>query len=95
MLDADLKRFERGLNQTRSGLRLRLAMHEGLIAVKQIARLQQLNDPRGGQSAVDSWRRAYIKACNHASEAIDTLFNEHQWPEDGARDRRYEYRPKR
>lgn len=92
MLDHDLKRFADGLGETRAGLRLRLAMNETRIAVAQIKRLEQL----GGQRtvlAIDSWRRAIIKANHAAAEAIDTLWNDHQWPEDGARERRFEWKP--
>ena len=92
MPDADLKRFERGLNQTLAGgLKLCLAMHESVIAVRQIERLQQLG-PRAGR-AVDSWRRAYIKASENAANAIDQLSERDQWPADGARDRRFEWQP--
>ena len=91
MLDADLQRFAHGLNQTKSGLRLRLAMHEGAIAVNQIERLQRLGGNVG--RAVDSWRRAYIRASEHGSKAIDDLWNQHQWPTDGARTRDYEWQP--
>lgn len=92
MLDGDTERFEAGLNQTGAGLRLRLAMHEGNIALQQLRRLKEkaLIDRR---SAVESWRKAYIAACNRASMAIDELFDAHQWPEDGARNRRFEWRP--
>lgn len=91
MLDADLERFETGLNNTRHGLRLRLAMHEGNIAKRQIERLRFL----GGRytAAIATWQQAYIKACNNASVAIDALWEGYNWPADGARDRRYEYRP--
>jgi hypothetical protein len=91
VLDQDLKRFKDGLGSTRHGLRLRMAIHEGRIAVQQIRRLEQLGQ-KGGR-AIDSWRRAYIRACEHASTAIDVLFDEHAWPEDGARERRFEYTP--
>jgi hypothetical protein len=90
--DLDIRRFQNGINQTRSGLRLRLAMHEGRIAVEQIKRLQSLGG-RQAALAVETWRHAYIKSCNCASQAIDTLWDEHQWPEDGARDRRFVWRP--
>lgn len=92
MLDSDLQRFEAGLNQTGAGLRLRLAMHEGNIALQQLRRLEQ-QIPINKRSAVESWRKAYIAACNRASMAIDELFDAHQWPEDGARNRRFEWRP--
>lgn len=92
MLDADLERFESGLNQTRPGLRLRLAIHEARIAISQITRLKQLGGPRQ-TAAMNSWRRAYITACNHAASAIDELWDRHQWPADGGRDRTYEWRP--
>lgn len=91
MLDADIRRFELGLNQTRPGLRLRLAMHEGRIAIQQIDRLERLGGPR--KSAIESWRRAYIAASNRAAIAIDELWDLHQWPTDGARNRRFEFRP--
>lgn len=92
MLDADLKRFTLGLHNTRHGLRLRLAMHEGNIAINQIERLKYLGGRYTG--AIETWQRAYIKACNTASEAIDALWDQHRWPADGARNRRWEYRPK-
>lgn len=91
MLDADLERFTTGLHVTRHGLRLRLAMHEGNIAVNQIERLRYLGGKYVG--AIETWQRAYIKACNSASEAIDALWDGYQWPADGARNRRWEYRP--
>lgn len=68
-------------------------MHEGRIAVEQIKRLQGLGGPRAA-GAIETWRRAYIKACNSASQSIDTLWDEHQWPADGARDRRFEWSPR-
>lgn len=92
MLDVDIERFENGLNQTRPGLRLRLALHEGRIAISQITRLKQLGGPRA-LNAIRSWQRAYISASNRAAEAIDELWDHHAWPADGARDRRYEWRP--
>jgi hypothetical protein len=92
MLDADLKRFQSGLDQTGPGMRLRLSMHESRIAVKQIARYHTVNDPRAGK-IIESWRRAYIKACDNAAKAIDMLWEEHQWPEGAARDRSFEWRP--
>lgn len=94
MLDVDVERFATGLNQTGSGLRLRLATHEGRIALAQIKRLQSLNDPRPRQQKViEGWRRVYIHACDRAAQAIDQLWDEHQWPTDGARDRRFTWRP--
>jgi hypothetical protein len=92
MLDTDNERFAASLNQTRPGLRLRLAMHESRIAIAQIERLRRLGGTRMN-SAIHSWRRSYIASCDRASEAIDQLFDQHQWPADGARDRRYEWRP--
>jgi hypothetical protein len=92
MLDADLQRFEAGINQTKSGMRLRMAVHEARIAVRQIERLQALNNPRYGR-AIESWRQAYIHSCEHAAQAIDELWDQHQWPTDGARERRFEWRP--
>jgi hypothetical protein len=92
MLDADQIRFTQGLHETRPGLRLRLAIHESCIAAAQIGRLIKLGGPRSA-SASETWRRAHIAACNRASEAIDQLWDQHQWPADGARNRRYEWRP--
>jgi hypothetical protein len=92
MLDIDTQRFAEGLSQTRPGLRLRLAMNEGRIAIHQIERLKQLGGSRMNQ-AIESWRRAYIKASDRAAEAIDELWDRHSWPADGARNRRYEWRP--
>lgn len=94
MPDPDVKRFMSGLNNTSAGLRLRLAMHEGRIAVSQIKRLRQLGGGRGVLTAIDSWRRAYINSCRLASKAIDELFDDHAWPEDGARARDYEWSPR-
>lgn len=91
MLDADIERFEAGLHATRHGLRLRLAIHEGNIAVNQIERLRFLG--ARSSAAIASWRRAYIKACETASQAIDALWEEHRWPADGARERSYQYQP--
>lgn len=95
MLDADLHRFESdGLNQTKPGLKLRLAVHEGRIAIAQIRRLQGLNDPRRTASAaVDTWRQSYIRASNHAAQAIDELWDAYQWPPDAGRERRYTWQP--
>jgi hypothetical protein len=92
MLDADLRRFEHGLNQTRSGMHLRLAIHEGNIAVAQIKRLQDLNSPQSAR-ALATWRKAYISSCDRAAKAIDALWDQHQWPEHGARARDYEWKP--
>lgn len=90
MPDEDLKRFARGLNQTRAGLRLRLAIHESRIAIAQIRRLKHLG-PRSAR-AIESWRRAYIQASDSAAQAIDSLWDEHEWPADGARDRSFEWK---
>jgi hypothetical protein len=94
VLDADLKRFEdEGINQTRAGLRLRMAVHESRIAAAQIRRLQEINDPRRlSRRVLESWRQSYIRANENASRAIDELWDAFQWPTDAARDRRYEYR---
>ena len=94
MLDADDRQFELNLGETRSGLRLKLAIHESRIARQQIARLQVMRGQRS-QSAVESWRRAYVAACNRASMAIDELWDAHQWPTDAGRDRRFAWRPAR
>jgi hypothetical protein len=92
MLDADLERFQTGLHTTRHGLRLRLAMHEGNIAVRQIERMACLGSRY--TSAIETWQRAYIKACNNASTAIDQLWDEYRWPADAARARDFIYRPR-
>lgn len=92
MLDADDRQFEKELGSTRYGLRLRLAIEEGRVAVQQIRRLQAMNSTRA-RAAIESWRRAYIGACNRASAAIDELWDAHQWPTQGGRDRRYAWRP--
>jgi hypothetical protein len=68
-----------------------MAIHESRIAIEQIERLNYLGQRQRG--AIETWRRAYIKACQAAAEAIDALWDEHRWPEDGARDRRFEWRP--
>jgi hypothetical protein len=91
VLDHDLKRFEDELKDTGDGLKLRLAMHEAKIAVHQIARLRRVGGP--ALRAVESWRVAYIRACDHASQAVDRLWNTYQWPQDAARERSYEWRP--
>lgn len=67
-------------------------MHESRIAVQQIQIAQKLGGPQSAR-AVASWRRAHIKACNNAAEAIDALWTDHHWPADGARARDYEWRP--
>jgi hypothetical protein len=95
MLDADLHRFADGLNQTKPGLRLRMAMAESLIARQQITRHYR----RGVSGAralknLESWRLAYVQACNHAAEALDALWDEFAWPTDGARDRGFAWTPK-
>ncbi len=92
MVDVDIERFMTGLNQTRDGLRLRLSMHEGRIAVHQIQRLKSLGGPSVAK-AIETWRHAWIKSCDNASNAIDNLWDEHQWPADAARDRRFEWHP--
>lgn len=94
MLDADDRVFMKTLGETRHGLRLKLAIHEGRVACQQIARMQQLGGTRS-QSAIESWRRAYVDACNRASLAIDELWDAHQWPTDAGRARRFEWRPAR
>lgn len=94
MPDPDVDRFLQGLNSTDPGLRLRLAMHDGRTAISQIKRLYQLGGGRGIVSAIASWRNSYIKACLKASRAIDELFDAHAWPEDGARARDYEWKPR-
>lgn len=95
MLDADLHRFEsEGLNQTKAGLALRMAVHEGRIACSQIKRLTAVNDPRpAAVRALDSWRRSYVHASDRAAQAIDQLWDAYQWPPDAGRERRYAWRP--
>jgi hypothetical protein len=95
MLDADLERFKEELDRTKAGLRLRLASAEGVIAQQQIKRLIQrgVSGARALQ-ALESWRRCYITACNHAAEALDALWDEFAWPTDGARDRGFAWTPK-
>lgn len=93
MLDADLHRFEAdGLNQTKSGLRLRLAVHEGRIAVAQI-RGGLVGPRRLSAAALETWRQSYIRASNCAAQAIDELWNDYQWPPDAGRERRYTWQP--
>lgn len=92
MLDPDLKRFETHLNQTRAGLRLRLAFQEGRIACQQIERLRALNSPNC-KAAIQSWQRAYIKASTRATEALDALWDDYQWPPDAARERSFVWCP--
>lgn len=87
----DAERFAGGLHRTQAGFALRLAIHEGRVAVQQITRLSRLGGVRRAY-AIDTWRRAYIKACNRASTAIDELWDAHQWPSDGARNRSYEWK---
>jgi len=91
VLDVDTQRFENELGRTPDGMKLRMAMHEARIAAATIAQLYQRGTTRGRQ--IESWRRAYTKACEHASQAIDRLWNAHQWPADGARNRLFEWRP--
>ena len=78
-------------------MRLRLAIHEGTIAIRKIREVRILTGlSLNGQKttdAVESWRRAYIAACNRATLAIDALWDDYQWPADGARTRDYEWRP--
>jgi hypothetical protein len=93
MLDLDLERFANGLHQTRAGWHLRMAIHEARIAVEQIGRLERRNHPYGAKM-INDWRRTYIKACEKASEAIDQLWDKHQWPADGARRRDFEWKPR-
>ena len=97
MPDPDLKRFQAELERTRPGMRLRLAIHESNIAVKKIralrASFRRSTNLASHSDVTEGWRRAYIAACNRASMAIDDLWNQHQWPEDGARNRYYEWRP--
>lgn len=92
MLDADLTRFEAGLNQTKAGLRLRMAIAEAGVARQQIRRLEGQTG-RAADRNRESWRRAYIEACNSAALAIDCLWDEFAWPPDAARDRGYVWRP--
>ena len=92
MPDADLTRFEKQLGRTRPGMHLRLAVHESRLAVRQIQKLLAFG---AGETDPDlcSWRRAYVAACERASEAIDELWIIHRWPADGARERRYIWTP--
>lgn len=94
MPDPDVKRFMEGLNNTHPGLSLRMATHEGRVAIAQISRLRQLGGKAGVIAAIDSWRRTYIKACNSAAASIDQLWERHAWPHDGARAREYEWHPR-
>lgn len=92
MPDLDDQRFVNGLNQTKAGLRLRLAFYESSIAVEQVRCYLRLSGPQHRRS-VDSWRRAYIRACERASRCIDELWEEHQWPADAARARDFTFTP--
>jgi len=92
MLDQDLQRFAEGLHQTKAGFRLRMAIHESHIAISQIERLRSLGGPHR-MAAIDSWQQAYIRACDVAANAIDQLWDSHQWPTDGARVRGYVWHP--
>jgi len=110
MPDADLIRFERELGTTRAGMQLRMANHEARIAVFQIEKVRSdlqrlLNESQAGdgwqvrakrlRGDLTTWQRAYIKACDRASEAIDALWDSHQWPADCARVRSFDWRPTR
>lgn len=92
MPDADAKRFMGGLNQTKPGLRLRLAIHEGRIAISQVKAYLEIPGPTH-QRALESWRRAWIRASETASRCIDELWETHHWPPDAGRERAFEYRP--
>jgi len=71
-----------------------MAVHEGRIAIAQIRRLQSLNDPRRVTvRALESWRQAYVQASNNAAQAIDQLWDQYRWPQDAARERRFEWQP--
>jgi len=92
MPDPDTQRFEGGLNRTRDGMRLCMAVKESQIAIAQITKLlTDWNDTR--HCALQSWRRAYIFAQNRASGAIDHLWDAYRWPEGAARTRDFEWRP--
>lgn len=94
MLDADLERFATGLNQTKPGLRLRMAVHEGHIAIAQIRRfLPEQALALRERRALESWRQAWIQASNNAAQAIDELWDVHHWPADGARVRGFQWQP--
>ncbi len=68
-----------------------MAMHEMRIAMIEIGRLQRLRTRDDG--AIETWRRAYIRASDHASQAIDRLWNAHHWPTYAARERSYQWQP--
>jgi hypothetical protein len=93
MVDADISRFGKELHHTRHGLRLRLAMHEMNIAMRQIERLRFLGSRSA--DAIETWQQAYIKASDRASQAIDALWDDYGWPMDGARARDFIYRNKK
>ncbi len=92
VLDPDIKRFETsGLKRTADGLKLVMAMHEMRCAIYQLERLLRVGS--AAYREIDSWRRAYIRASDHGSQALDRLWNAHQWPTDGARQRDYDWHP--
>lgn len=94
MDDTDLTLFANGLNQTKPGLRLRMSIAEAQIALRQISRLYSrgISSPRALRN-LQSWQAAYIRASDSASQAIDELWDTHQWPADSARDRTYRWHP--
>lgn len=102
MLDVDAQRFAEGLNRTAPGMRLRLAIHEGKIAVAELQRLRRdmaaATDLDSWRKVhyrdLDSWRRAYIRSCTNASQAIDDLWEQFRWPMDAGRARAWLWVPK-
>jgi hypothetical protein len=97
--DPDVCRFERELAGTCAGLHLRLAMTEGRIAIAKIRTYRAAAGAiidRGSESyrLLELWRRAYIKACNAGSAAIAELWQDHQWPSEGAHAAQFAWEPK-
>jgi hypothetical protein len=99
MPDADHDRFNLELKDTGAGLRFRLAVREGSIAVRMvreiIARYGVIQDQGSYSYAkLQLWRRQYIQATDVASDAIVHLWDDHRWPPDAARSLKYQFRPK-
>lgn len=99
MPDADKVRFDQQIKDTALGLRLRVALVDGGLAVQKVqhllkgnCRLQDLGSR--DYALLQHWRRQYIRASESASETIALLWDAHHWPTDAGRSAGYLYTPK-
>lgn len=98
-----MEKFSRSpeLRDSPAGLRLRLAMSEGNIALHEMRKLRveyglaALDRSGTPYARMQSWRRQYVRSCEIASQAITQLSELHGWPTEGQHMAEYRFKPKR